>query len=160
MSIFSKSLRILDTAGKKNDGEQAGSLRCNCHFHICRLVCRGIGTHRVMHRSKNCSQVQTGQVLRSIITVHLPPNSQRDTGSSQLDCSRPLVWTWQVHHSTFRWRSRRFVFFCSNGFQFACSNLMQFSCIKVFLWINRIDAHFSYFCISWIFETPRTLCQV
>jgi len=51
-------------------------------------------------------------------------------------------------------------FFCSNGFQFACSNLTPFSCTTDFPWINRINGHFSYFCIFDFFETPGTMSKV
>ena len=48
---------------------------------------------------------------------------------------------------------------CSNCFQFACSDLTQFTYTTVFPWINRIYLHFSYFCISYIFEKPGTLSR-
>jgi len=84
--------------GKRPDGMtlipwEASSLWCDCHLHVCGLICRGIGT-RVRRRSKNCSHAQRGQVhvFQSTATVHLSPNSHWDAKSSQWDCSRPLVW--------------------------------------------------------------------
>jgi len=66
-------------------GRQASSLGCDCHLHICQLICRGIGT-RVRRRSRNCSHTQRGRVFQSTVTLHSLPNSHRDTASSQCDC--------------------------------------------------------------------------